>query len=132
MPILQAAFPNVAEETLRKIVGPLDKFSATEAIARARKFSSTCRTSQATGQQSQGQDQAEDSRKLLEAFSQDTGPAADAIKNLLKEIEAGKDVKEAADSLVSRLPSLMPDDPAMAAILAEAMANEFVKEATHE
>ena len=41
MPILKAAFPNVAEETLREIVGPLDKFSATEAIARARKIAAT-------------------------------------------------------------------------------------------
>ena len=32
---------------------------------------------------------------------------------------------EAAKALVSRLPSLLPDDPAMAAILAEAMAAEF-------
>ena len=32
---------------------------------------------------------------------------------------------EAAASLVSRLPSLLPDDPAMSAVIAEAMAKEF-------
>ena len=36
LPILQAAFPNVSEETIREIVGPLDTFNATEAITRAR------------------------------------------------------------------------------------------------
>lgn len=62
----------------------------------------------------------EDSRKLLEAFARDTGPAADAIKELIE-----NPTPEAAASLVSRLESLMPDDLAMAAVLAEAMAKEF-------
>lgn len=85
----------------------------------------------AAGQQPQGQDADEDSRKLLEAFARDTGPAADAIKDLLKDLDAegGAGVpaalKEKAASLVSRLQSLLPDDPAMTAVLAEAMAKEF-------
>lgn len=34
-------------------------------------------------------------------------------------------VKEKASALLSRLPSLLPDDPATAAVIAEAMAKEF-------
>ena len=80
----------------------------------------------AAGQQSRGQDADEDSRKLLEAFARDTGPAADAIKELI-----ANPTPEAAESLVSRLESLMPDDPAMTAIIAEAMAKEFGTVETH-
>ena len=64
---------------------------------------------------------------LLEAFAADMSPAADAITHLLN-----NPTKEAAEELIGKIGDLMPDDPAMAAILAEAMANEFVKEATHE
>lgn len=123
----------VKQDELEKAVGfslekeepppqlPMPSFGA------AKRFSSTRRTSQATGQQSQGQDHAEDSRKLLEAFSKDTGPAADAIKELI-----ANPTKEAAQDLLARLPDLMSDDPAMAAVIAEAMAKEFIKEETHE
>lgn len=37
LPILEAAFPNVRREVLEKIVGPIESFSAPEAIARARR-----------------------------------------------------------------------------------------------
>ena len=69
--------------------------------------------------------------ELLTAFASDTSAAGKAVEELLKDLDAegGEAVpaalKEKAASLVSRLPSLMPDDPAMAAVLAEAMANEF-------
>ena len=57
---------------------------------------------------------------VLKAFAQDTGPAADAIKEFLKDPS-----KEAAEALLNRLPDLIPEDPAMAAVIAEAMAAEF-------
>ena len=75
---------------------------------------------QAAGQQSRGKDAEEDSRKLLEAFARDTGPAADAIAKLLKDPS-----KEAAEKLLGDIDKLMPSDPAMAAVIAEAMAKEF-------
>ena len=57
---------------------------------------------------------------LLSAFAADMSAAGKAVAELLK-----NPTPDAAASLVSRLPSLMPDDPAMAAVLAEAMAKEF-------
>ena len=62
-----------------------------------------------------------DNARLLEAFAADMSPAADAITHLLN-----NPTKEAAEELIGKMDDLMPDDPAMAAILAEAMANEFV------
>ena len=57
---------------------------------------------------------------VLKAFAQDTGPAAEAIKALLKDPS-----KEVADRILKDLPALVPEDPAMAAVIAEAMAAEF-------
>ena len=74
---------------------------------------------------SDGQGDGSGGKALLEAFSRDLGPAADEVKALLADLDAGKDVGEAAKSLVSRLPSLLPDDPAMAAVIAEEMAKQF-------
>lgn len=62
---------------------------------------------------------------LLAAFAKDTSAAGKAVAELLQDLDSGKDVKESAASLVSRLPSLLPSDPAMAAVIAEAMAKEF-------
>ena len=42
--------------------------------------------------------------------------------DLLAAIEAGEDAKDRAEKLLERLPSLLPDDPAAAAVLAEEMA----------
>ena len=63
--------------------------------------------------------------KLLAAFAKDMSPAGKAVEELLNALESGADVKESAASLVSRLPSLLPEDPATAAVIAEAMAKEF-------
>ena len=57
---------------------------------------------------------------LLAAFAADTSPIGEAVKELLEDPSP-----EAAKALLARLPSLLPDDPAMAAVLAEAMAAEF-------
>ena len=62
---------------------------------------------------------------ILTAFAKDMSPAGKAVKELLDALESGADVKQEAAALVSRLPSLLPDDPATAAVIAEAMAKEF-------
>ena len=72
------------------------------------------------GQRQPGEDQGKASEDVLKAFAQDTGPAADAIQEFLKDPS-----KEAAEALLNRLPNLLPDDPALEAVLAEAMAAEF-------
>ena len=60
---------------------------------------------------------------ILEAFSSDSSPAAKAIQELLNDPS-----KEKAEALLKDLPTLLPEDPAMAAVIAEAMAAEFGKE----
>ena len=76
--------------------------------------------SKGAGQRQPGEDQGKASEDVLKAFAQDTGPAADAIQEFLKDPS-----KEAAEALLNRLPDLLPEDPAMAAVIAEAMAGEF-------
>ena len=125
MPILKAAFPNVAEETLREIVGPLDHFSAPEAIARAKRVISQAKHPNADDVNARIAEN--DNAGILEAFAADMSPAADAITHLLN-----NPTKEAAEELIAKIGDLLPDDPAMAAVLAEAMANEFVKEDNRE
>ena len=71
---------------------------------------------------SDGQGDAQALHALLGAFSRDLAPAAEEVKKLLADLDAGNDVTEAAKSLVSRLPSLLPADPEGAVILADAMA----------
>jgi len=57
---------------------------------------------------------------ILAAFAADTTPIAKQIQALLQDPS-----KERAEALLADLPSLLPDDPEMAAILAEAMAEQF-------
>lgn len=64
---------------------------------------------------------------ILRGFAADMGPAAEKINLLLKRLDAGEDVREDAAKLAEELPSLMPGDPAMAAVLEEAMAEEFAE-----
>ena len=68
--------------------------------------------------------------ELLKAFAADMSPAGKAVEELLNALDKGEAassplVKEKASALLSRLPSLLPDDPATAAVIAEAMAAEF-------
>ena len=70
------------------------------------------------------------SEGILEAFAKDTSEAGKAVQELLNALDKGEAassplVKEKASALLSRLPSLLPDDPALAAVIAEAMAAEF-------
>ena len=53
------------------------------------------------------------------------GPAAAKIKSLLDALDAGRDVRDEARKLADELPDLMADDPAMAAVIEEAMAEAF-------
>ena len=76
--------------------------------------------SKGAGQRQTGEDQGKASEDVLKAFAQDTGPAADAIQEFLKDPS-----KEAAEALLNRLPDLIPEDPAMAAVIAEEMAKQF-------
>ena len=68
--------------------------------------------------------------ELLKAFAADMSPAGKAVQELLNALDKGEAassplVKEKASALLSRLPSLLPYDPATAAVIAEAMAKEF-------
>ena len=60
------------------------------------------------------------SERILEAFAKDTSKAAEAVKALLAD-----PTPEKAEKLLADLPNLLPDDPALAAVIAEAMAAEF-------
>ena len=64
--------------------------------------------------------EASDKSELLKAFAKDMSPAGNAVAELLQ-----NPTSEAAAALLAKLDTLLPDDPAMAAVLAEAMANEF-------
>lgn len=64
---------------------------------------------------------------ILKAFAKDSGPAAEAVKKLLDDPSA-----EAAADLTARLPDLLPTDPEMASILADAMARAMAEAAAEE
>ena len=69
----------------------------------------------------QGDEKATDaSEGILEAFAKDTSKAAEAVKTLLAD-----PTPEKAQQLLADLPNLLPDDPALAAVIAESMAAEF-------
>lgn len=56
-------------------------------------------------------------RDVLAAFAADMGPLGEAVSAFLDAPS-----KEAAEALAARLPDLVPDDPATAAVIADAMA----------
>ena len=58
---------------------------------------------------------------ILAAFAKDMSPAGKAVEELLKNPS-----KEAAEALLAKLDTLLPEDPATAAVISEAMAKEFV------
>ena len=67
---------------------------------------------------------------ILAAFAKDMSPAGKAVAELLQDLENGEAassplVQKKASDLLAKLDTLLPSDPAMAAILAEAMAKEF-------
>ena len=59
-------------------------------------------------------------RAFLAAFAKDTSKAAEAVKSLLAD-----PTPEKAQAILADLPSLIPEDPALAAVIADAMAAEF-------
>lgn len=62
---------------------------------------------------------------VLKAFAEDTGAAAAAVRKLLE-----NPTPDGAAALLHDLPSLIPEDPALAAVIAEAMAAEFRPDAS--
>ena len=64
---------------------------------------------------------------ILKAFAEDSSAAAGEIRDLLKNPSPEK-----AAALLQKLPELLPEDPAMAAVIAEAMAAEFGKTGSGE
>ena len=61
---------------------------------------------------------------VLAAFAKDTSAAAEAVKALLAEEDPSK-LQALSSKLMADLPSLIPEDPALAAVIADAMAAEF-------
>jgi len=57
---------------------------------------------------------------VLSAFAADNAPLARALQDLLKDPSPA-----AAEKLLADLPTPLPDDPALAAVIAEEMANQF-------
>ena len=57
---------------------------------------------------------------VLAAFAKDTGAAAEAVAKLLE-----NPTPERAAALLKDLPNLLPDDPALAAVIAEEMAKAY-------
>lgn len=62
-------------------------------------------------------DAGDAARDVLAAFAADMGPLGEAVSAFLDAPS-----KEAAEALAARLPDLVPDDPAAAAVIADAMA----------
>ena len=62
---------------------------------------------------------------VLKAFAEDTGAAAAAVRKLLE-----NPTPDGAAALLHDLPSLIPEDPALASVIAEAMAAEFASTAS--
>ena len=90
----------------------------------AKALQSAAEGSGATGVPPEG---AGASAALLRGFAEDAGPAAGRIKSLLDRMDAGEDIRADAAKLAEELPSLMPDDPAMAAVLEEELARAFAE-----
>lgn len=66
-------------------------------------------------------------RAILAAFSKDTSEAARRVSALISITDPRKLGSE-ADRLIADLPNLIPEDPALAAVIAEAMASEFARD----
>ena len=66
--------------------------------------------------------------ELLKALAKDTQPAADAITRFLQLLEAGatdEQAKAEAASIIRDIPGMLPEDPAGAAVIADAMAEAY-------
>ena len=74
------------------------------------------------GKPDAGDAAAEDdgSTAILAAFAKDMSPAGKAVAELLQDPS-----KEAAEALLAKLDTLLPEDPATAAVIAEEMAKAF-------
>ncbi|MBQ2630420.1 MAG: DUF935 family protein [Kiritimatiellae bacterium] len=79
----------------------------------------------ATGEESHAEAQGgrERGEEVLKAFARDTGPAAKAVQELLKDFS-----KESCEKFLAELPKLVPDDPVTATVLADAMAEAMASQ----
>ncbi|MBQ5795800.1 MAG: DUF935 family protein [Kiritimatiellae bacterium] len=71
----------------------------------------------------------EDAQKVLEAVARDTAPAADVVKRFMELIESGATedaIREQAAAIMRELPSLLPDDPALATVIRDAITEAYV------
>jgi len=78
----------------------------------------------------QGEGSSSDaSEGVLRAFSRDTSKAAAEVRKLLALVDAGKTQEAAsfAATLAANIQSLMPEDPAMGAVIADEMARAFAE-----
>ena len=72
---------------------------------------------------------------LLEALSRDMAPAADVVKRFLELLESGatdEAIRDQAAAIMRELPSLLPDDPALAAVIRDAITEAYVEAAETE
>lgn len=70
-----------------------------------------------------------DSQKLLEAVARDTEPAAQVVKRFMELIESGATedaIRGQAAAIMRELPSLLPDDPALATVIRDAITEAYV------
>ena len=70
-----------------------------------------------------------DAQKVLEAVARDTAPAADVVKRFMELIESGATedaIREQAAAIMRELPSLLPDDPALATVIRDAITEAYV------
>ncbi len=129
LPILKAAFPMVAVETLQQIVGPLESFSAAQAVARAVAICSA-----PTPDQSQEALMRSGADALAQAQAVANRPLALAIARMLtaKDMPA---LQAAAKQFREELPKLaeqMLADPSQAAVYHKIMSSAFLQGAIKE
>ena len=70
-----------------------------------------------------------DAQKVLEAVARDTEPAAQVVKRFMDLIERGATedaIREQAAAIMRELPSLLPDDPALATVIRDAITEAYV------
>ncbi len=131
LPILKAAFPMVALATLQQIIGPLESFSAPQAIARAYAI---CRQPTADSLQSSDALLRSGADALSEAQAVANKPLALAIARVLtaKDLPA---MQAAARQLRDELPQIaatMLADPAQASAYRRIMSSAFLQGALKE
>ncbi len=126
LPILKAAFPMVALETLQQIVGPLETFAAPQAIAR---FHAICRVQGPDIRTPQEQLEDSGTAVLMQAQAAANRPLALAIARVLSAPDLAA-MQIAARKLREELPQIaakMLSDPAQAEAYHKIMSSAFLQ-----